>query len=120
MVEKCLDGFDKLFGDSVKQRVTRFYAELQQQLHHLEVLVVDGHKKRRAAERINAVHVNVMCVLGALQHAPRARHIAALHAQQELLLLERQHRHLLVRPHHVLLLCHTVDTVPLRSHILHY
>lgn len=104
----------------MQQRVARLHAELQQQLHHLQVLVVDGHEQRGAAQRVHAVHVDVALGARAGQHAPRSRHVAALHAQQELLLVQRQHRHLLVRPHYVLLLRHAVDAVPLTYNHHHY
>ena len=44
------------------------YLVLEEELDHLEVLVVDGHEEGAAAERVHAVDVQLPGVLAAVQH----------------------------------------------------
>ena len=53
------------------------YLVLEEELDHLEVLVVDGHEEGAAAERVHAVDVQLPGVLAAVQH-PKNKKIARL------------------------------------------
>ena len=81
-----LHRLDVLLVDGVQQRVLRLHLELQQQLDHLQVLVVDGHEQRgpgqpirdqycdtltnhsSPAQRVHAVDVDGAIVPAVLQH----------------------------------------------------
>ena len=58
MVKKNLNSLNKLLVDGMEQSILGLDLVLQQQLHHLQVLVVDGHEERRPAKRINTIDVN--------------------------------------------------------------
>lgn len=71
VVQQHLDGLDKLLGDGVQQGVLRVHPVIDEQLHHLQVLVIDGHQQGGPAERIDAVDVDVTLRFGLLQDSTR-------------------------------------------------
>lgn len=58
VVEQDLDGLNVLLADCMKKCVLRLDLMLDEQLDHLQVLVVDGHEERRPAEGVHAVDVD--------------------------------------------------------------
>ena len=69
VVEEDLDRLDKLLVDGVKEGVLGLDLVLQQHLHHLEVLVVDGHEERRPAQGVHTVDINGSILSTVLEHA---------------------------------------------------
>ena len=86
VVEQELDGLDILLVDGVQQGIADLHVVGQQQLDHLDVLVLDGDEQRRAPQRVDAVHVDLVGGQ-AVEHVARAGHVPPLHGQQVLLLL---------------------------------
>ena len=69
VVKEDLDRLDKLLVDGVQESVLGLDLVLQQHLHHLEVLVVDGHEERRPAQRVHAVDIDSSILTTVLEHA---------------------------------------------------
>ena len=69
VVEEDLDRLDKLLVDGVKEGVLGLDLVLQQHLHHLEVLVVDGHEERRPAQGVHTVDIDGSILPTVLEHA---------------------------------------------------
>lgn len=92
MVKQQLHSSYYLLADGVEQRVPHMHVVRQQELHHLQVLVLDGDEQRGAPERVHAVHVDLEVDLGLPQRALDAAVVALLHGAQVHLLLRRQLR----------------------------
>lgn len=60
MRQQQLHGSHHLLPDGVEQGVARVDAVVQQELHDLQVLVLDGDEERAAPQRVQAVHVDVV------------------------------------------------------------
>lgn len=115
VVQQNLHSLNEFLRDGMQQSILGVHIVVDQQLHHFQIFVVNGHQQSCSSQRIHAVHIDVLRVLGLLQHPACAGHIAPLHGQQELLLLQRQLPNFLMRPDRVLLLHHAVDAVTLRD-----
>nr|CAD7431633.1 unnamed protein product [Timema monikensis] len=68
VVQQHLHSLHELLRDGVKESVLGLHLVLDQELHHLQVLVVDGHEESRPPQRIHAVDVDVLRLLGPLEH----------------------------------------------------
>lgn len=62
--QQQLHGTHYLLPDGVEQGVTRVDAVVKQQLHDLQVLILDGNEERAAAQWVQTVHVHVVVDLG--------------------------------------------------------
>lgn len=58
--QQQLHGAHHLLPDGVQQGVARVDAVVQQELHDLQVLVLDGDEESAAAQRVQTVHVHVV------------------------------------------------------------
>ena len=74
VIQQDFDGFDIFFGNGVQEGVFSFYSVLDEQFHHLQVLVVDGHQKTGPTQRIHAVDVDIARVPGPLHHSASTGH----------------------------------------------
>lgn len=68
VVEQDLDGLDVLLADGMKKSVLRLDFVLDEQLYHLQVLVVDGHEQRRPPQGVHAIDVDDPGLRRADQH----------------------------------------------------
>lgn len=59
MVEQQLHGSHHLFADGVQKGVADVDGETQQELDDLQVFILDGDEQGRAAQRVNAVDVDL-------------------------------------------------------------
>lgn len=60
MRQQQLHGAHHLLSDGVQQGVARVDAMVQEELHDLQVLILDGDEERAAAQRVQTVHVHVV------------------------------------------------------------
>lgn len=65
VVEQHLHRFDKLLRYGMQQSVLCVHVIVDQQLDHLQVLIVDGHEQSRTAQRIHTIDVDVLGFVGA-------------------------------------------------------
>ena len=71
MVEQQLHGAHHLLADGVQQGVAHVHVEAQHQLDDLQVLVLDGDQQRCAAQRVDAVDVDLKVDLRLLETGRR-------------------------------------------------
>lgn len=69
VLQQQFDGLDEFGIDGLQQSVFGLDAHDDQQLDHFEVFAVDGDGQRTAAERIDAVDVDVLVPMSALQNS---------------------------------------------------
>lgn len=65
--QQQLHGANNLLPDGVQQGIPRVDAVVKQELHDLQVFVLDGYEEPAAAQRVQTVHIYVVINLGLTQ-----------------------------------------------------
>ena len=68
VVQQNLNSLNKFLVNGVEKGILGLHFVLQQHLHHLQVLVVDGHEEGSPTERVNTVNVDGSIVPAVLEH----------------------------------------------------
>ena len=75
VVYQQLHGAHHLLADGVQQGVAHVHVEAQHQLDDLQVLVLDGDQQRRAAQRVDAVDVDLEVDLRLLENRSEVKSV---------------------------------------------
>ena len=66
MIEKNFNGFDELFADRMQQGVFSLDSMPNQEFDHLKIFIIDSHQKSGSPQRINAIDIDIISLLGSL------------------------------------------------------